>query len=273
MTKDDATQPPEPAPTSAAQRSRAAEARSLVVEAQVSGLVHLARLTDAEELLLGGGLWALSDVDVVTRWAALSPSRQDAVLVGARRSLLARDLATVEESMAGKQSEPLDADLLVPSAALGLVMAARANATFVGLTGGPETHPIPGPRLYALVDDEGLQGLVVEVAAGGEHDYRLASPELAARRLTAWALRHLQAPKPEDRPPMLVVELLRHREGETMTMAGALVTAPRGLLTLATRDFEGARERTVAVGAEDVEHALLTLLLEAAVQTGQPADE
>ncbi|MDQ2757410.1 MAG: hypothetical protein M3Y71_12750 [Actinomycetota bacterium] len=270
MTKDDATQPPEPA--AAVRRSHAAEARSLVVEAQVSGLVHLARLTDAEELLLGGGLWALSDVDVVTRWAALSPSGRDAVLVGARRSLLARGVATVDEPAAGDASDPRDDDVLVPSAALGLVMAARANATFVGLTGGPEAHPVSGPRLYALVDDEGLQGLVVEVAAGGQHDYRLSSPELAARGLTAWALRHLQAPKPENRPPMLVVELLRHREGETMMMAGALVTAPRGLLTLATRDFDGARERTVAAGAEEVEQALLTLLLEAAQQTSQPAD-
>ncbi len=256
-------------PAGAAQRGRAAEARSLLVEAQVSGLVHLARLTDAEELLLGGGLWALSDAEVVTRWSALSPTSRDAVLVGARRTILARELATIEDPAADDTSAT---DILVPSAALGLVMAARSNATFVCLAGGPETHPAPGPRLYALVDDEGLQGLVVEVAAGGEHDYRLASPELAARGLTAWALRHLQAPKPQDRPPMLVVELLRHRAGETMTMAGALVTAPRGLVTLATRDFEGARERTVAVGAEEVERALLTLLLEAAQQTTQPAD-
>ncbi len=254
---------------------RAAAARALTTGAQVHGIVPLCRLTDTEEILLGSPLWALADADVVTRWSDLDPDRQLATLVGARRGLVARGLLTAptpagpaapaDLTASGAADEGAgDHDVLVPAPALGLVIAARTRPTFVVVTTGPPDRPVPGPRLYALVDDDGLQGLVVEVVAGGQHDYRLASPELAARGLAAWGTRHLRS-EPADRPSGLAVELLRHRDGEQLTLAGVVLTAPRGLLTLAVRGFDGARERVVAAGDDEVEEALRRLLLDAAL--------
>lgn len=253
-----------PGTPSPASSELAAGAERLLFQAQLQGRVELCRLSDEEQTLLGGIGWALAAPDVVTTWSQLSPAEQQTRLVAARRSLVRRGDAEVSEGDAVS-------DVLAPGAALGLVLAARTRSAYVVLTGAAEPSRLLSPRLYAIADEAfGLRALVVELTVDGIHDYRLVSPEYAARALTQWARRSLTTDDLGDKVGAVAVEILRHRQGETMTMGGAVLTETGGALTVGQRDFDGERRRTVAASDEEVE-SLLAGLLESAASTSVKA--
>lgn len=258
-----------PGTPSRASSELVAEAERLLFTAALEGRLDLCRLTDDEQTLLGGLSWALGDADVAVSWSQLSEADRQARLVAARRALLARGEASISEG-------DVATDVLTPGPALGLVLAARARPTYVVLAGGTERSALLGPRLYALVDEAvGLRGLVVELTVDSIHDYRLLTPEHAARSLTQWARRALTTSDLGEQVRGLGVEILRHRDGEPMTMAGVVITEVGGALTVARRDFDGSRDRSIALSDEEVELLLLDLLERAAFApdagTGVPA--
>lgn len=229
----------------------------LLLETRAAGRVELCRLTDDQQTALGGIDWALAEAATATAWAALALDEQRRRLDTAVDDLEAAGLVTA----AGPQP---DADL-VPSSELALVVAGRTRPVYVAVAGGPEGSAVLAPRMYAIADEmHGLWGLLVELSAGGVHGYRFVTTDFAARELVLWARLALTTRDLGDRVDRVAVELVRHREGEQLTWAGAVLGKDDRGLIVARRFFGGERDRRAGTTDDEAANLLRELLERAA---------
>ena len=140
-----------------------------------------------------GGKWAGLIVEAL-RDGPLRHGELRTRIAGVSQKMLTQTLRSLErDGLAAVDRSHPDHDLLKPLPALGLVVLSRSDPGFVVLAGGSSGQQLLAPKLYGLVDEvEGLRGVVVELAAGEIHEYRLLTPEYAARSLTRWACRCLR---------------------------------------------------------------------------------
>jgi len=236
--------------------ARVAQVRGLFAEAARNGRVPLGVLDDHEEAALGEGRWALSDAAAWLAWTALPDEERAAASGAALRRLTDRGLAAVED--AGETFR------VTPAAPAALVVAARSSPTYVVTVLPDDEPPAVLPYGYGLVDEvEGDRGLVVELRGEGRHDYRLCSTAHAAEAFGTWAWQAVHEGVSGRRYGTVVLEVLRHREGEPLQAAAVTVPGPDAGKDGMVQLFGGERARRDAGDREALVEQVAALLRQA----------
>lgn len=235
---------------------RVAAAERLFAALDEAGRVELGVLTDEDECVLGAGRWVMSDAAVWRAWMSCSDGDRAATTRAVVDSLVERGFVTDVDD----EAESFRLEL---SATAGLVAAVRSRPAFVvtALT-APE---LLAPLAYGVVDEvAGLRGVVVELRDSGVHDYRLLSVGRAAEGLATWAHDAVTTSRWGARCDTVVLEVLRHREGESLQAAAVTVEAPQSPRDGIALSFGGRRTRYDAEDPAALRAAVEQLLREAA---------
>lgn len=160
---------------------RARSLQSLLDRSLIEGQVELGTLSDIDECVLGEDRWMMADADVWPRWLTVPADVRKAAYEETLASLTQRRMVLGWETPPGRR-------LLVPSGELALIVQARTAPGFVITFLEHASRNLPVcPVAYALRDDDGLQGYVVEIRAPDRHDYQLVTPARCVRGLARYA--------------------------------------------------------------------------------------
>lgn len=161
--------------------TRARSLQSLMDRSLIEGQVDLGTLSDIDECVLGEDRWVMAAADVWPRWLTVPADVRKAAYEETLASLAKRRMVLGWETPPGRR-------LLVPSGELALIVQARTAPGFVITFLEHETRKLPvRPVAYALRDDLGLQGYVVEIRSSDRHDYQLVTPARCVRGLARYA--------------------------------------------------------------------------------------
>lgn len=240
--------------------SRTDEASGLFAEVAITGSVPLGRLTEEQDVVLGGGRWALTGVDAWRAWQERSEDDRSIATLEALRSLEDQGMVTEVASAPGRVE-------VAYSAPLGLVDVARSHADFLIVPSTRPGTPAVLPYGYAILDEvAGLRGIVIEVRGAGRHDYRLVSPRRAADGFARWMLGAAGSDEWGPQQSAAVVEVMRVDQ-ETPVAAGATVRDVDGALHGAVLGF-GARRSRFDGSSQAAVSAVVRGIIEEAARLG-----
>lgn len=147
----------------------------------IEGQVELAALSDIDECVLGEDRWIMPGPSTWPRWLTVPADIRKAAYEATLADLVQRRMVLGWKTAPGRR-------WLIPSAELAIIVQSRTAPGFVitFLEGEPGSLPIV-PFAYAFLDDDGLQGYVVEIRSPDRHDYQLVTPARCVRGLARYA--------------------------------------------------------------------------------------
>lgn len=183
-------------------QARARSLQSLVDRSLIEGQVELGTLSDIDECVLGEDRWVMAAADVWPRWLTVPADVRKAAFEETLASLAKRRMVLGWETPPGRR-------LLVPSGELALIVQARTAPGFVITFLEQASRNLPVcPVAYALRDDDGLQGYVVEIRAPDRHDYQLVTPARCVRGLARYAFNAVLGTLPSLTPGPLTLAII-----------------------------------------------------------------